>query len=101
MQITYLILTISYLCFGFLDSAWYLSHFSSNHIYFHFLSLYSFFFLLCLSILLDIFFIYISNVIPFLFFPLKTPYPYPLPPIPANQPTHSCFLGLASPYTGA
>jgi hypothetical protein len=43
------------------------------------------------SILLDIFFIYISNAIP------KAPY---YPP-PAPQPTHSYFLALAFPYTGA
>jgi hypothetical protein len=49
--------------------------------------------------LLDIFFIYISNVIPFLVSPLKTPYLSPLPP--THQPTHSCFLALAVPYTGA
>jgi hypothetical protein len=48
--------------------------------------------------LLDIFFIYISNVIPFAgFFSENTLY---LPP-PAPQPTHSCFLALAFPYTGA
>jgi hypothetical protein len=47
--------------------------------------------------LLDIFFIYISNVIPFLVSPQKIP--YPLPP-PAPQPTHSCFLAQAFPYTG-
>ena len=31
--------------------------------------------------------------------PLKTPYPIPL--LPAHQPTHSCFPVLAFPYTGA
>jgi hypothetical protein len=41
--------------------------------------------------LLDIFFIYISTAIP------KAP--YTLPPVP--QPTHSRFLALAFPYTGA
>jgi hypothetical protein len=49
--------------------------------------------------LLDIFFIYISNVIPFPGFPsdnLLSP-----PPPPAQQPTHSCFLALVFPYTGA
>jgi hypothetical protein len=45
--------------------------------------------------LFDIFFIYISNVIPFPSFPS----PNPLSPPPAHQPTHSCFL--AFPYTGA
>jgi hypothetical protein len=39
--------------------------------------------------LLDIFFIYISNVIP------KVPYT-----LPAPQPTHSHFLALAFPCTG-
>jgi hypothetical protein len=47
--------------------------------------------------LLDIFFIYISNVIPFLVSPLKTSYSLPLPP--AHQPTHSCFLVLANSPT--
>jgi hypothetical protein len=51
------------------------------------------------SILLDIFFIYISNVITIPGFPLKTPYPLHLPP--AHQPTHSHFLALAFPYAGA
>ena len=36
---------------------------------------------------------------PFLVSPLKTA--YPLPPPPAHQPTHSSFLVLAFPYTGA
>jgi hypothetical protein len=45
-----------------------------------------------LKILLDIFFIYISNVIPFP--------PYPLPTLPVHQPTHSCFLALDSPTLG-
>jgi hypothetical protein len=51
--------------------------------------------------LLDIFFIYISNVMPFPGLPPKAPFPYPLPPPPAPQPTHSHFLALAFPYTGA
>jgi hypothetical protein len=42
--------------------------------------------------LLDIFFIYISNAIP------KVPYTFPCP---APQPTHSHFLALAFPCTGA
>jgi hypothetical protein len=42
--------------------------------------------------LLDIFFIYNSNAIP------KVPYTLPRP---TPQPTHACFLALASPYTGA
>jgi hypothetical protein len=58
-------------------------------IFFHFLSF---------LFLLDIFFIYISNV-NFLVSPPKTP--YALPPPPAPQPTHSRFLALAFPYTGA
>jgi hypothetical protein len=49
--------------------------------------------------LLDIFFIYISNVIPFPSLPSKIPYTFPLPPTP--QPRHSCFLAQAFPYTGA
>jgi hypothetical protein len=52
------------------------------------------------SFLSDIFFIYISNVIAFLSFlsniPLLPPHPRTVP-----QPTHSCFLALALPYTGA
>jgi hypothetical protein len=42
--------------------------------------------------LLDIFFIYISNAIP------KAPYTLPRS---APQPTHSCFLALTFPCTGA
>jgi hypothetical protein len=49
----------------------------------------------CLFFFLDIFFIYISNVIPFPgFLTRKTPSPYALPH-PAQQPTHSCILALA------
>ena len=54
---------------------------------------------LFVCLLLDIFFIYISNVIPFPHFCFKTP--YSLPPTPVSQPTHSRFLVLAFPYTGA
>jgi hypothetical protein len=36
---------------------------------------------------------------PFLISPPKTP--YPVPPPPAHQPIHSCFLPLAFPYTVA
>jgi hypothetical protein len=43
-------------------------------------------------LLLDIFFIYISNAIP------KAPYALPRT---APQTTHSCFLALAFPCTGA
>jgi hypothetical protein len=46
------------------------------------------------TFLLDMFFIYISNAIP------KVPYTLPSP-CPAPQPTHSCFLALAFPCTGA
>jgi hypothetical protein len=49
--------------------------------------------------LLDIFFIYISNVISFPDFPSKKPLSDP--PLPAHQPTHSCFPVLALPYIGA
>ena len=49
--------------------------------------------------LLDIFFIYISNAIPFpSFLSENTLSP---PPLPALQPTHSCFLALVSPCIGA
>ena len=50
-------------------------------------------------LLLDIFFIYISNVIPFPSFPSENPLSSPSPPAP--QPTYSYFLALAFPYTGA
>jgi hypothetical protein len=51
--------------------------------------------------LLDIFFIYISNVIPFSSFLSKNALsPSPSPP-PAPQHTHSNLLALAFPYTGA
>ena len=36
---------------------------------------------------------------PFLFSPLKAP--YPVPSTPAHQPIHSCFPVLAFPYTEA
>jgi hypothetical protein len=49
-------------------------------------------------VLLDIFFIYISNVIPFPGLPSENPLLSPLPL--AHQPTHSHFLALAFPYTG-
>jgi hypothetical protein len=47
------------------------------------------------KILLDIFFIYISNAIP------KVPYTLLPPPRPAPLPTHSHFLALGFPCTGA
>jgi hypothetical protein len=50
-------------------------------------------FSLFFNFLLDIFFIYISNAIP------KAP--YTLPPDPVVLPTHSHFLALAFPCTGA
>jgi hypothetical protein len=46
----------------------------------------------------DIFFIYISNVIPFSGFPSENPL---TPPPAALQLTHSHFLALTCPYTGA
>jgi hypothetical protein len=49
------------------------------------------------NFLLDIFFIYISNVIPLSSFPSENPLSLP----PAHQTTHSCFLALWVPYTGA
>ena len=52
-----------------------------------------------LFVLLGVFFIYISNVIPFTSFPSENP--LSLLPSSAHQPTHSCFLALAFPYTGA
>jgi hypothetical protein len=50
----------------------------------------TFFFFLIL--LLDIFFIYISNAVPKVSYTL---------PFPAPQPTYSHFLALAFPFTGA
>jgi hypothetical protein len=57
------------------------------------------FFLFLYLFLVDNFFIYILNVIPFPGFPSKTAYPLSHPP--DHQPTLSCFLALAFPYTGA
>jgi hypothetical protein len=50
------------------------------------------------NFLLDIFFIYISNVIPFPGIPSKKT--LPLPPPHAYQPTHSHFLAQSIPYIG-
>jgi hypothetical protein len=47
--------------------------------------------------LLDILFIYLSNIFPFSSFPSETPHPFAPPP--AHQPTHSCFLAVTFPYT--
>jgi hypothetical protein len=51
------------------------------------------------TFLLDNFFIYISNVIPFTGSPSKNLLS-PSPP-PDHQPTHSWFLAQAFPYAGA
>ena len=51
------------------------------------------------NFLLDIFFIYISNVIPFSGFPSENPIPSLLPTV--HQPTHSCFPAQACSYTRA
>jgi hypothetical protein len=59
----------------------------------------SFYLIFLQIILLDIFFIYISNVISFPIF-LSENSLSPPPPA-ALQPTNSCFLALAFPYTGA
>jgi hypothetical protein len=48
---------------------------------------------------LDIFFIYISNAVPFPSFPSENPLSSPHAPAP--QPTYSCFLALEFPYIGA
>jgi hypothetical protein len=56
---------------------------------------YSFFSPLVTIVLLDTFFIYISNAIP------KVPYILLLPFSPTHPLTHSCFLALAFPCTGA
>ena len=56
-------------------------------------------------LLFDMFFIYISNVIPFSGLPLETSYPIPCPPasmrLLSHPPTHYCLSALAFPYTGA
>jgi hypothetical protein len=57
------------------------------------------FYLFIIYFLLDIFLIYISNVIFFFDFPFETS--YSITPPPAYQPTHSFFLTLAFPYIGA
>jgi hypothetical protein len=54
---------------------------------------------LLIYFLLDIFFIYISNIIPHPGFLSKNTLSCPL--LPAYQPTYSCFLALAFPYTVA
>jgi hypothetical protein len=54
--------------------------------------------ILFILFLLDIFFIYISNVIPIPSFSSENT--LSLRPPPAQQPTHSLFLALAVPYTG-
>jgi hypothetical protein len=51
------------------------------------------------NFLLDIFFIYILNVIPFPIFPSENPLTPPLFPCSPAYPLP--FLALASPYTGA
>ena len=51
------------------------------------------------TFLLDIFFIYISNVIPFPSFPSENPL-FTLPPPPASQPTHSHSWSWHSPILG-
>jgi hypothetical protein len=55
-----------------------------------------FFFLL----LLDIFFIYISNVIPVPGLPLTAPFPYLLSPPPLTNPPNSAFWPWHSPMLG-
>jgi hypothetical protein len=49
--------------------------------------------------LLDIFFIYISNVIPFPTFPTEKP--LSLLTSSSHQSAHSLFMALTVPYTGA
>jgi hypothetical protein len=53
-------------------------------------------FFLLFPFLKDIFFIYISNVIPFPGLTSENPLSLPSH---AHQPTHSCFLALTFPYT--
>ena len=70
------------------------------HFIFLFLFLFSFSLLISFFDLFFIrYFIYISNVNPFFVSPPKMS--YSIPPSPAHQPTHSCFVVLAFPYTGA
>jgi hypothetical protein len=54
------------------------------------------FFCFCFLFLLDIFFIYISNLIPFPSFPSENP--PSLPPSPCSTTHPSCFLALAFPW---
>jgi hypothetical protein len=57
--------------------------------------------IILLLFLLDIFFIYLSNAIPFSGFASNIlPSPPCLPSPPAHQPPHSCFLDLAFPTLG-
>ena len=63
------------------------------------------FFFLYVFFLLDIFFIYISNVFPFSISPSKTPYPNPSPPpatmrVLPHPPSHFHLPARAFPYTG-
>ena len=63
------------------------------------LTLEDLFFFFQTNFLLDIFFIYISNAIPFPSFLSKIPYTLSLPPAP--QPTHSQLPGPGIPLTVA
>jgi hypothetical protein len=59
---------------------------------------FSYNFYIFLFFVLDVFFIYISNVIPFPAFPSEN---LSTPPSPAHQPTQSQFLALAFLRSGA
>lgn len=52
-----------------------------------------------LIVLLDIYFIYISNVVPFPCFPPPETPLFP-PPAHAHQPTHTCFLAVITLHWG-
>jgi hypothetical protein len=66
-----------------------------------YLFIYIYIYLFIYLFILAIFFIYISNVIPFPGFPSRTSLYPSSPPIPAHQHTHSCFLALAFPDSEA
>jgi hypothetical protein len=72
--------------------------------FFNLLIFFNFYFL-WKTFLLDIFFIYISNVIPFPGSLPEASYPIPSPPasmkVSSHPPTHFCLPALAFPYTGA
>jgi hypothetical protein len=55
--------------------------------------LFIYYIFLLYNFLLDTFFIYISNVIPFLSFPAENPLPLPNPPTPIPGPGNPLYWG--------